>query len=365
MRNMTDIKNAFGQADDAFVNNVHHTLADIQLNRDRKPVKKIYFSVMAAIIILCILSVGTALALTNTWGILDFLSGKRADVTVLPEASEVIQNEIPQKGNQTDFASFAVREAVYDGQSLYIVLDVKPSSPEYLLLGPDAEPSDNISNMGPLFSGKTGTIADYAQANHKVMMNTSAVISGANFGIDYLLEEDGTLVYMIEGRYEGDSSAPVVELKCVALPFAVENGKYVRDMDSKKSTVLSAALKNTGTQEIVTSTESALYSDCGIRVDKITLKGSAMSTYAEIEFTVVDMEKYAENDGLFFEFLDRYGEYIPNGAGSGGGIEASDDTHFTEKISLQAMEKLPSEVILRGYSYLDKTRYETHTFKMK
>ena len=365
MRNMTDMKNAFGKADDAFVNNVYRTLSDIQLNKDRKPAKKIYFSLAAAIIIVCVLSAGTVLALSNTWGFLDFLSGRRADVKVLPEASGVVQEEVPQQGNQTDFAAFVIREAVYDGQSVYIVLDVKPSSPEYLLLGPDTQPYDHISNLGPIFSRETGTIADYAQVNHKVMMNTTVGISGANCSIDYLLEEDGTLVYMIDARYGGNSSTPVVELKCVALPFVVENGKYTRDMDGKKSTMLSATLKNTGTQQKVTGTESAVYSDCGVRVDKITLKGSAMSTYVEIEFTVVDANKYAESDGIFFEFLDRYGEPIPNGAGSGGGIEAIDNIRFTEKNSLQAMEKLPSEVILRGYSYSDKTKYETHTFKMK
>ena len=149
-------------------------------------------------------------------------------------------------------------------------------------------------------------------------MNTSVGISGTNCGIDYLLEEDGTLVYMIDARYGGNSSTQVVELKCVAMPFVVENGKYTRDMDGKKSTILSTTLKNTGTQQKVTGTEPAVYSDCGVRVDKITLKGSAMSTYAEIEFTVVDANKYAESDGIFFEFLDRYGEPIPNGAGSGG-----------------------------------------------
>ena len=197
------------------------------------------------------------------------------------------------------------------------------------------------------------------------MFQTSIVISGANCGIDYLLEEDGTLVFMIEGRYEGDSAAPEMEFKCVTVPFVIENSKYTRDMGSKKSTTLSATLKNTGTQETVASAESAVYSDNGVRVDKITLKSSAMSTYAEIEFTVIDAEKYVETNGILFEFLDRYGERIPNGAASGGGVEAIDDTHFIEKISLQAMDKLPSEVILRGYNYLDKIRYETHTFEMR
>jgi hypothetical protein len=94
-------------------------------------------------------------------------------------------------------------------------------------------------------------------------------------------------------------------------------------------------------------------------------KSSAVSTYAEVEFTVLDKEKYAQNDGILFEFLDRYGEVIPNGAASGGGIETIDDTHYIEKISLQAFDKLPREVILRGHSFFDRNQYDTHTFEMK
>ncbi|KNY30100.1 hypothetical protein [Pseudobacteroides cellulosolvens] len=365
MRDMKELKNAFGQADDVFVNNVYHTLTDIQSNKDRKPVKKTYFRLAGVIAIVCILCAGTALAFNNTWGILDFLSGRRADVKVLPEASDIVQKDISQKGSQTEFAAFTVREAVFDGQNIYIVVDVVPSGSDYLLLGPDAYPYDPSKNLGPLFSGKTGTIADYARESNKEMMQTSVGISGSNCSIDYLLEEDGTLVCMISSRFTGDSNVTDVELECVAVPFVIENGKYTRDMDRRKDTTLSATLKNTGTQGTVASKEPAVFRDGGVRVDKITLKSSAMSTYAEIEFTVIDAEKYAETDGILFEFLDIYGERIPSGAASGGGIESIDDMHYIEKVSLQAMEKLPSEVILRGYSYLDKNRYETHTFGMK
>lgn len=365
MRDMKELKNSFGQADKNFVNNVYNTLTDIQSKKNAKSVKKIYFRLVAVITIVCILSAGTVLAFTNTWGILDFLSGRENNIKVLPEASSIVQKVVPQKGNNTDIAAFTVREAVYDGQSIYIVLDVKPSSPDFLLLGPDAYPSDQIENMGPIFSGKTGTIADYARKNNKVMFQTSVVISNANCSISYLLKEDGTLVYMLDGRYEGDSIASDVEFKCVAIPFVTENGKYTRDTDRRKDTTLSVTLKNTGTKKIITSKEPAVYGKCGVRVDKITLKSSAMSTYAEVEFTILDKKIYAKTDGILFEFLDSYGEGIPNGAASGGGIKAIDDTHYIEKISLQAIEKLPREVILRGYSFFDRNQYDTHTFEMK
>ncbi|HHV99343.1 MAG TPA: hypothetical protein GXX36_07190 [Clostridiaceae bacterium] len=366
MRDMIDLKNAFGQADDSFVNNVYNTLAGMQTNESRKPVKKIGFRLLAAIVIAFMLSCGTVLAFTNTWGILDFLRERWNGVKVLPEAAEMVQKDVSQKGSQTEFAAFVVREAVFDGKNIFIVVDAKPSSPEYLLLGPDAYPSDPISNMGPLFSDKTGTIADYAQENNKKMINTSVGISGANCSIDYLLEDDGTLVYMINCSYSGNSAKSEIQMTCVAVPFVNWEGRNVIDMSNKKVTTLSVMLKNSGTMETVTSTMPAVYSDCGVRVDKVTLTGSPMAIYADIEYTVIDKKKFDETDGgLWFEFVDETGNCLPSGVSSGEGIIAVGEDHFIQKVTLQASKTLPGKIILRGYNSWDKNRYETHTFEMK
>lgn len=135
---------------------------------------------------------------------------------------------------------------------------------------------------------------------------------------------------------------------------------------TNKETVLSVTLKNSGTKETVISEMPAIYSDCGVRVDKVTLTGSAMAIYADIEFTVIDKEKFAEtDDGLWFEFLDDTGKRLPDGASSSGSVEAIDENHYILKVSLQASERLPSEIILRGYNCWEKNRYETHAFEMK
>ncbi|MDF2839179.1 MAG: hypothetical protein K0S60_882, partial [Evtepia sp.] len=366
MRDITDLRNAFGQADDGFVNNVYQTLAGMQINENRKPVKKIGFRLVAVIAIVCMLSTGTVLALTNPWGILDFLSGRRTDVKVLPEAVDIVQKEVAQIGSQTEFGTFAVREAVFDGKNVYIVVDVKPSSQGYLLLGPDAFPSDPIGNMGPLFSDKTGTIADYARENNKEMIRTSVVISSVNHSVDFLLNEDGTLVYMLNGSYAGDSAQEDIKMTCVAAPFVSREGTVVIDELNMKRTTLSVTLRNSGMKETVTSAMPVVYSDYGIRVDKVTLNGSSMAIYADIEYTVIDKEKFAEtDDGLWFEFLDGNGKRVPAGASSSGSVEAVDENHFIQKTSLQASETLPNEIILRGYTFWEENRYETHTFNME
>ena len=73
-------------------------------------------------------------------------------------------------------------------------------------MGPDAYPQDPVGNMGPVFNGKTGTIADYAEANGQKMIQTNVGVSDVNgAGLEYLLQQDGTFTYMINGSLIDDS----------------------------------------------------------------------------------------------------------------------------------------------------------------
>ncbi len=84
-----------------------------------------------------------------------------------------------------------------------------------------------------------------------------------------------------------------------------------------------------------------------------------MAIYTEIEFTVIDKDKYiATENGLWFEFIDENGNRLPFGADSAGSIEATDAAEpvdgnpgsFIQKGSLRAAETLPEEITLRGYN---------------
>ncbi len=191
-------------------------------------------------------------------------------------------------------------------------------------------------------------------------------LEGTNQSMDFLLEDDDMLVYMINARLSDASSKLDLKLHCAAARYIDKAGQDVPDASSFARTTLSVAVKNTGTQEVLNSTESAVYSDCGVRVDKVTLTGSPMAIYVQIAFTVTDREKYEKTDGgLWFEFLDAQGQRLPDGADTGGGIEQIDDEHFVQKSSLRASEVLPGEIILRAFNCWEKNRYETHTFEMK
>ena len=361
-----DLKYAYGRADMSFVDKVHHTLAVIQYNKLRRPAGNI-LRLAAAICVVCMLAAGTALALTNTWGILDFLSGRRNGIEVLPEASGIVQTNVPQNGGEMERVSFSVREAAFDGQNYYIIVDTKPVSPKYLLLGPDAMPSDPIANMGPLFSGKSGTIADYAKNNGQKMLHTNVGVSGVNGGgVDYLLRQDGTLTYLMNGSLTADSGKTTLELKCIIAAYEEKDGNAAVLQENIRRSSLNITLENTGIRELVSSVAPAEYPSCGVRIDSMTLKASELAVYAEIRYTVIDKAKFDATDtGLCFEFLDANGNRLPDGAAAGGGTTSKDGVHFVEASSLGAMKKLPREIVVRGFNCWEKNRYETHTFEMK
>lgn len=333
----------------------------IKPNRTRRVI------LLAAAMTVCVLLSGVALAVTNGWGVLDFLHERENGTAVLPQAGEIVQTNVPQVAETTDFASFSVREAAFDGHNFYIIVDVKPTSDEYLLMGPDVYPQDPVGYMGPVFSDKTGTIADYAEANGQKMIQTNVGVSDVNgAGLTYLLQQDGTFTYMINGSLIVDSDKTNLELKCVVATFENQDGREVILQENIKRSSLNITLENTGIRELVSSIAPAKYVSCGVRIDNITLKASELAVYAEISYTVIDEEKFAATDtGLQFEFLDSDGNRLPDGAAVGGGINTEDGVHYVQESSIGAMETLPREITVRGYNFLDKNSYETNTFEMR
>jgi len=369
MLNERDMKQAFGEADARFEHAVYQSLAQLNRNGGNMPMKRKPIRAAIAVAAACIILTTTALAVAGRWGVLDFINSRGA-VVVLPAASEVIQEDVPQTNAQTDAVAFSVREAVLDEAYTYIVVEAKPANEKLFLLGADADPDDPVSDMGPLYADTAGTIADYAAANQKEMIRVSMRGGETEQGtlvidtLDYLLEEDGTLVYMVKGTYTGGGDAPAISLACVTYAFRGET----LDLESRRDTTLSFTLDAPAAQSVMTSTETQVYADCGVRIDKVTLTGSPMAVYAEIEFTVIDEALYAATDGgLLFEFLDENGERVPDGAADIGGVTPLDDgqTRFLQRASLQAVESLPETVTLRGFNCWEKNRYETHTFTMQ
>ncbi len=223
MRKTASWKKAFGKADPAFESAVLRALETIRV-KEEKPMKKIRLGVIAAIAAALILAT-VAYAAVTQWGILDFLN-RYNNVEILPEAAQTIQTDVPQEGGLAKSADFRIRQALYDGQSLYVVVEAAPRE-GILLLGPDNLLSDSVANLGGILAGEGGTIAQYAARNDLIPMqvgfSTSAMALGeANFfdSMDWMAEEGGRLVFFLKGRYSSQETEQLsLTMTCILHSF--------------------------------------------------------------------------------------------------------------------------------------------------
>lgn len=370
MKKRKELQSVFGNADPGFVNAVNRTLETIKREEEERHMKK--FSTGLAIAIACIMLATAALAAANQWGVFDFVAN-RYNIKVLPQAQDIVQREFAENSVQAGDAIFSVREAVFDGQHTYIVLAVKPADDSVLLLGTDSMPADMASDLLGEERGEGLTIRDWAAKHGKTKLvhtnvGDNALAQGEESivsSIDFITEEDGTLVYMLSGARQSGKSKLDVELVCISGLYD-ENESL--SQESLERVPLAFELTASAANDRAQNAEPATYADCGVRVDRVTLEGTPMAVYYEIEYTVVDEAAYEKtDDGLWFEFLDEKGERLPDGATASGEVaevEGSNGKVLMERGSLEAMETLPRQVTLRGYNCWEKNRYETHVFEM-
>lgn len=371
MKDREELQRVFGSADPGFVNAVNRTLETIKKEEEERHMKKISMGLVIAIA--CMLLATVAFAAAERWGVFDFISN-RYDVKVLPQAQEIVHKEFAGNTTQIGDAIFGVREAIFDGQHVYITLAVTPADDSILLLGSDSMPDDMAADLLGEERAEGLTIRDWAAKHGKTKLvhtnvGDNAVAQGEQSivnSIDFITEEDGTLVYMVHGAYEGSEDKIDVELLCISAPYTADENLLQENVERGSLGFELAAAAPIGRAQNVAP---ATYADCGVRVDRVTLTGSPMAVYYEIEYTVVDKAAYEKtDDGLWFEFLGADGERLPIGASTGGEsgeVEGSEGKVFVERGSLEAMETMPQEVTLRGYNCWEKNRYETHTFEMK
>lgn len=387
-----DFRRAFGDPDAAFAFTVKNTLRRLD-EEEKKPVKR-KMRVSAAIAVAACLIISTAaFAAANHWGLFDFLNQGQSDSAPLPEAIEILATEPPQEGGTGELADFQLREAVYDGEYAYLVVDVTPRQ-ELLLIGPSYGLEDPMRLMTG-DSANSLTIGEYAEQNDLQMayvtISSALDALGEEFirSIDCHWEEDGTLVLMLTCTVsEQEGSAFASTLQCSVTPlipaaseedailygYYEENAEeptyastgYAMDEENRQETELAFALDDANRHNTLASSQSAEYPSCGVRVDSVRLTASPMALYYEIHFTVTDEAAYAATeDGVWFEFLDANGNALPDGATRGAEVQPQADGSLVQSGSLAAREELPETVTLRAYNCWTQERYENHELTLE
>ena len=385
MKTRADFQNMFEPADAGFEDAVRRALRGVKRYGASAPRKKLRVGLVFAVL-LCLLLAAAALAAAFRWGVLDFVTGQGKEAKVLPEATEMIQDapDIEQTGGKLTDVSFSVRQAVYDGSQIYMVVEVVPGDGGTLLIDDWNTPSDPASyiDSGRVDDGKT--IAQYAKERGKARILAASVSpvgdwpgDGGGYGSSSRMEEDGTLAFMIEGDCKQGEEAAFT-LRCSIVPFEQADSGWTTDDRAGEKAELSFTLRASESFiGSVRNTKPVDYPLVGVRVDSLTMTGTPMAVYYRIEYTVVDAEKLAA-DGLTFAFLDENGAALPPGAGAPGAfepvegmdyVEGEDKTAGWKEIarsgSLNAMEVMPNAVTLAACDSFGNTIREAHEIRLK
>ena len=386
-----DFRTAFGKPDADFVSCVQYTLRRLREEEERPVKRKLRLSAAIAVAA-CLIVATAAFAAASHWGLFDFLDQGR-DSGTLPEAAEIVATDPPQEGGEGELASFRLRETVYDGEYVYMVVDATPAD-GMLLLGPDMLPPDAMRDLTKEDSDAM-TIGEYAEANDLQMaivgISTAAAAEGAEdivASMDWRLEADGTLVFMLSGdapQGMGDALettllcsvtplVPAAEGEGIIMQYFEEDGEepvskyigYAVDEAHIQRSELAFALSAAGPAEAQAYDLDAAYPGCGVRVERVTFEPSPMALYYEIRFTITDEAAYAATeDGVQFEFLDANGERLPDGATMSGQTAAQADGSLVQSGSLSAQSDPSQIAALRAFNCWTKERYESHELTLE
>ncbi|NLO83962.1 MAG: hypothetical protein GX096_00815 [Clostridiales bacterium] len=367
MKTSEDFKRALGAPDDAFTTRIDQTLLTLQNEQEEIKVKKVNTGLVIALAIILIATV--AIAAVSQWGVIDYLTNSfNTNPDIIENAAKFLQTDIKQEATTIEQATIHVRETVFDGKSLYIAVAVKSTDDMGFLLGTDSMPSDPVSDLGQLFKGNTLSMREQAnEAGTPNLYHVSANDMNHNVNsIDFFMEEDGTLVFILMGEVEEFKNELAINLECNVIPYTAD-GKY--DHDKKETASVNFTMTTQSQQGGYISTNTADYTDCGVRIDSIAIRKSEMSLYYDLTYTVIDEAAYAAtDDGLWFEMLDKAGERIDNISSAGGGtilVEGSSPEQYIANGTLPLNLNVQESLTIRGYNCWEKNRYEAHDFDLK
>ena len=355
--------------------------------RGRSPrMSRGFSAVLAAVLLLAALS-AVALAAGRA-GMLDFI-GRFQGVEIPPDAADYIVSDTASL--RVGGATACVRELYYDGRTVRLTIDVTPDTADMLLLGPDCRMDDAWSFLTQDAQDARTVQEVYAERGYasawRVNVSTQEEAQGTAGGwLDYALGEDGTLTLCKQQLFEDDRAQREVTLRLSLTPLDIGSGSEDEDPAAfgELTLPLTAAVDPSaapttegGRSGVHVSEEPVLFSDCGVRVDRLLIEEKPQELYVTIEYTVVDPALFAQQeDGLWFEFIDpastantpseqrltagmtATGEVVPLDGNAGTA------TRYVQRETLGKSE-LRGSYTLRAFNCWSKERFETHELSLQ
>ena len=382
------------------------TLYAMRGKQERSYQMKRKISVVMACALIGVMLVTVALAVANHTGVLDFIN--MYDVTLPENATDYVQTDVASA--ESDGLHAAVREAIYDGRRLRMVVDLSMDGEKPLLTAMDCALNDPFAWLhrdGSEDGSRTVLDAYRSDGYTDLYYLATSISDGAEEGTmnshsgDYMLQEDGTLTCYYEICFMDDLPQRSLTFSTQALPYVEADGETQPDSGANGDSAADNASGNAAVEEEIgmkldrdhpcakvdvsfdlTATEiteeryvsdaPVEYESIGVRVDQVVMTVKPLEIDYVISYTITDPEKYAVTDeGLWFEFIDPnstetdyYAQRLKAGSSNLDAAGNADLTQVQEQSGTLALSEKADTYTMRAYECWNKQRFETHEIHM-
>lgn len=319
----------------------------LRMQEEEQPVKKKMSVSLVFALVLMLLTV-TAVA-AGTSNLLEWFN--RYELTNDPQAVDYVQYAVAS--TEDDYAVYTVEEAAFDGTGAYLLVSAVPKDEHTLLMFEVNDPADPVYNhtFDPADLGKSQTISDFAAANgytRTVCVDVwSDAISDGTISTSW---SDGTLSFLL--AFTPESDMQLLTLHCSAFPYASQEGYC--------NSYMTFEMNASAPTWEATYSQPQEYPALGIRVDRIHLRGSALSTYFTVEYSVTEPSNARPMYDL--AFLTDLGSVYGDGFTSERCSDVGDGVRYLHTGSIEALDALPEALKLQVSDLHEPERIETHIF---
>ena len=302
MKTGEDFRREFPAAEDGFRDAAYAALQGLHEEKEAGTMK---LRPMLAIAVFLVLLMGVGVAATwERWSLDDFIPTGRITATE-NEWYEMIAAFEPVTA-ETAVANVTVREALYDGYALYIVVDVQPLS-KFDFFVPEMTEMDAPAREAADALPADMTLREYVASKGyirtlEVGMNTG--LKGLRFLPEMELNEDGTMTFYLRQRIQDpdNQNGDLQMTLFVWMKHKTGSGShYVQiPLTIRRLPVLEEAVSAEG--------ERHEFVNHGVVMSDVRLIRTPISTYVTVAVEVVDEDAYAAHFGRFkLDFIDEDG----------------------------------------------------------
>ncbi len=331
--------------------------------KEANPVKMKKF---VAIALAMALALSATVAVAAELGMFDFLA-RMMGQEVLPEAHELLKSDVAY--GETDHVTYTVKQAVYDGKSVSLLVEMRAKDEKTFLLADGWSLDDRYGALA--YDTEAASLADprliseYATENGYTGFVRASVEFPNHLGDVAIVDEWRDNVLTVLYTFNAEETELVLPIEYYAFNVSATASQRVPDE------ITLTACKPLWT---VKSEESFDVPNFGIRIDGVTVIGTPLQSYFYIDYTVTSYQQHNSfgwNAGLVG--MDK--EYLPRGVlgtggtnhegGTGMGMARWGGQHMTWYGSFGAIEQPPTElmILLRNWDNFDLNEYYPITLK--